>query len=223
MTGAPPGGEAENNESGLLGLPPQAFRRMDEGADTAFYLPPRLVTHIDQGAIAAVTALYTRILAPGAEVLDLMTSWVSHLPEGVKLGRVAGLGMNAVELDANPRLDERRIADLNADPALPWADASFDAVLVCVSVQYLTRPVSVLGEVARVLRPGGVVAITFSNRCFPTKAVMIWQVAGSGSDRARYVGHCLKAAGLGDVAAEALVPEGGPGDPLWAVTARRPG
>jgi hypothetical protein len=129
-------------------LPAHAFRRADESADGAFYAAPRFVTHIDAAAVAAVTALYRECLPPGGAVLDLMSSWVSHLPGDVAYDRVAGLGMNADELAANARLTERQGQDLNVDPRLPYGDAEFDAATCCVSVQYLVRPLEVFRELA---------------------------------------------------------------------------
>ena len=114
--------------------------RIDESPDFNFYSAPRFVTHIDDGAIAAVTQYYRQVLPPGADVLDLCSSWVSHLPEEATFGKVVGLGMNARELEANPRLSEWVQGDLNASPNLPFDDASFDACLNVVSVDYLTRP-----------------------------------------------------------------------------------
>jgi SAM-dependent methyltransferase len=152
-------------------FPDWFFDRADLGPDTAFYGPPRLVTHIDEGAIAAVGGLYAELSVEG-EVLDLMSSWVSHFRAPPR--RLVGLGMNAAELAANPVLAEHVVHDLNVDPALPFPDASFDDVTCCVSVDYLVRPVEVFGEVARVLRPGGRFVVTFSNRCFPTKAIRGW-------------------------------------------------
>jgi len=152
-------------------FPPGFFDRQDDGDDPAFYGAPRFVTHLDEPAIAAVSALYAELGVTG-DVLDLMSSWVSHLPTPPRSLTV--LGLNADELAANPMATSAVVHDLNADPALPFADSSFDAVLNCVSVDYLTRPVQVYAEVARVLRPGGVSVCTFSNRCFPTKAVRGW-------------------------------------------------
>ena len=160
---------------GLPELPPRAFAKADPSPDADFYADPRFVAHIDNGAIAAVTGLYRELFPPGGVVLDLMSSWVSHLPDEVEYAEVIGHGMNAEELAANPRLSRWFVQDLNRDPKLPLGDRSVDAAAICVSVQYLQRPVEALREVARVLRPGGVVAITFSNRCFPTKAVTAWQ------------------------------------------------
>ena len=159
-----------SNES----LPTEWIQRADESADEAFYAQPRFVTHIDEGAIAAVTQLYREFFPPGGTLLDLMSSWVSHLPLEAAYSRVVGLGMNEAELSANPRLDAYVIQNLNADAHLPFADGYFDAAGLCVSIDYLTDPVAVLRETARVLRPGAPMVVTFSNRCFPTKAVAVW-------------------------------------------------
>ena len=155
-------------------FPTEAFRRYDETPDEEFYKTPRLVTHIDERAIAAVTQLYKELFPAGGEILDLMSSWVSHLPEEVRYERVVGLGMNEVELKENPRLDEYVVQNLNRNPKLPFEEAKFDGVGICVSIDYLTDPVVVLREVGRVTKVGAPVVITFSNRCFPTKAVAIW-------------------------------------------------
>ncbi|MGH3087767.1 MAG: class I SAM-dependent methyltransferase, partial [Rubrobacteraceae bacterium] len=155
-------------------LPPEAFRRYDEAPDEEFYGFPRFVTHIDDAAIAAVTQLYREFFPPGGAVLDLMSSWVSHLPPEIEYSRVSGLGMNEEELEKNPRLGDFVVHDLNADPRLPYDAAEFDGCGICVSIDYLTRPVDVLREVGRVLKPKAPLIITFSNRCFPEKAVAVW-------------------------------------------------
>ena len=159
----------------MLQLPHGAFERYDETPDEEFYRTPRLVTHIDEGAIAAVTQLYREFFPEGGEILDLMSSWISHLPPEVAYRRVIGLGMNDVELRRNDRLDAYVVQNLNTDPELPFGAAEFDGAGICVSVDYLTRPVEVLREIGRVLKVGGPLLITFSNRCFPTKAVEIWR------------------------------------------------
>ena len=156
-------------------LPAELFRRADESSDSHFYATPRLVAHIEPETIAAVTDLYRELLPQGGAILDLMSSWISHLPPEMSFARIAATGMNQRELEANPRLSDFQIHDLNADPRLPFDDAEFDATLCCVSVQYLTRPVEVFTDVARVCRAGAPLIITFSNRCFPTKAVAAWQ------------------------------------------------
>lgn len=199
-------------------FPPGFFDRADPTPDAEFYGPPRLVTHIDDAAIAAVTALYAEQgIGAGARVLDLMSSWISHLP--TQPAELVVLGMNAAELDANPMATERVVHDLNADPLLPFDGARFDAVTCCVSVDYLVHPVEVLAEAARVLVPGGVVALTFSNRCFPTKAVRGW-LATDDAGRCATVAAYLRAAGGFDEPAVSLRTPPGRGDPLYAVVAR---
>ena len=203
----------------LPGLPAEAFRKADPTPDPLFYRQPRFVAHIDDAAIAAVTDTYRAVLPPGGTVLDLMSSWISHLPPEVAYAAVVGHGMNAAELAANPRLTRHFVQDLNADPALPLDDASLDAACLCVSVQYLQRPVDVFREVARALRPGAPFVVSFSNRCFPTKAVAIWQALGSGEEQARLVGAYLGSAGFAAVEGRAFRPPAG--DPLWTVIGRR--
>lgn len=159
----------------LPDFPPGAFARQDEGDDLEFYAPARLVTHIDENAVAALTDFYRSMLPPDSIVLDMMSSWVSHLPPDVTIAEVIGHGMNAQELRANTRLTRWFVQDLNREAALPLADGSCDAVLCCASVQYLQKPFEVFAEVRRVLRSGGPFVVSFSNRCFPTKAVAIWR------------------------------------------------
>jgi SAM-dependent methyltransferase len=155
-------------------LPKEAFRRADETPDEEFYLAPRLVTHIDDRAITTVTQLYREFFPSGGEILDLMSSWVSHLPPEIEYQRVIGLGMNEVELQRNERLDSYVVQNLNTNPHLPFGDAEFDGVGICVSIDYLTQPVEVVREVGRVLKVGAPTIITFSNRCFPSKAIAVW-------------------------------------------------
>ena len=130
----------------MSSLPEEAFRRTDEAPDEEFYRTPRLVTHIDDQAIAAVTQLYREFFSAGGEILDLMSSWVSHLPPEIEYRRVIGLGMNEVELRRNDRLHSYVVQNLNTDPRLPFGDAEFDGAGICVSIDYLTRPVEVLRE-----------------------------------------------------------------------------
>jgi SAM-dependent methyltransferase len=200
-------------------LSPDLFRRLDESPDADFYAVPRLVTHIDDATIAALTALYRERIPAGARVLDLMSSWVSHLPADVAYACVAGLGMNAEELARNPRLTERVVRDLNATPALPWADGVFDAVVNAVSIQYLVRPVEVFAEVRRVLRPGGLHIVATSHRMFPTKAIAAWH-ALQPADRLALVCRYVELAGGYD---EPRVLDRSPrdADPLWIVLASR--
>jgi SAM-dependent methyltransferase len=196
-------------------FPPGFFDRADPGDDAAFYGPPRLVQHIDDGAITAIGAFYDEVGVTG-EVLDLMGSWVSHLRTRPR--RLTVLGMNAAELDANPMADVRVVHDLNADPVLPFPDAAFDTAVCTVSIDYLTQPVAVCTEVGRVLRPGGTFALTFSNRCFPTKAIRGW-LAADDRRRAAIVATYLHDAGVfSDPVAQ---DRDAPGDPVIAVHAAR--
>ena len=198
-------------------FPAGFFDRQDEHDDVAFYGTPRFVTHLDDAAIAAVSALYDELGTAG-DVLDLMSSWVSHLPRRPRSLTV--LGMNAAELAANRMADEVVVQDLNASPVLPFADATFDAVLNCVSVDYLVRPVEVYAEVARVLRPGGVSVCTFSNRCFPSKAIQGWLGTDDETHCAIVAEYHRQAGGFDEPVAEQRL-DGRRSDPLWAVWARR--
>ena len=200
-------------------LPPGAFRKEDAGEDALFYAPPRLVTHLDEAATHALTAFYRTLLPPGGVLLDLMSSWVSHLPPELPAAEVIGHGMNMVELSANPRLTRRFVQDLNRTPALPIADASCDAAMCCVGVQYLQRPVEVFADVARTLRSNAPLIVSFSNRCFPTKAVAVWR-ARDARGHADLVRLYLDRAGFTDIQVEALA-DGRSSDPLTAVVARR--
>ena len=153
------------------------LNRLDNSDDASFYAEPKFVTHIDDRAIESLTAFYSdefAAIGDGLDVLDTCSSWISHLPTHTVYGRVAGLGMNAAELEKNPQLTETCVQDLNADPTLPYADASFDVVCNVVSVDYLTSPKEFFAEVHRVLKPSGRALITFSDRCFQTKAVAMW-------------------------------------------------
>jgi hypothetical protein len=200
-------------------FPLEFFERQDEADDAGFYAVPRFVVHIDADTIQALTQAYRDLLPPGGAILDLMSSWVSHLPEEMEFDRVTGLGMNDPELARNPRLTERIVHDLNRAPELPFEDGSFDAVVNAVSIQYLTRPVEVFRSCARVLRPGGLHAVALSHRCFPTKAIRAWHVLPP-RERLEVVRTYFMIAGDYE---EAEIEDRSPADadPLWIVTARR--
>jgi SAM-dependent methyltransferase len=211
---------ADTNGPRAAPFPPGFFDRADPRADAAFYAAPRLVTHIDDRAIAAVGTLYAELGLTG-EVLDLCSSWISHFTAPPR--RLVGLGLNATELAANPALAAHVVQDLNADPVLPFPDAGFDDATCCVSVDYLTDPVAVFREVARVLRPGGRFVVTFSNRCFPTKAIRGWLATGD-EDHARIVAtYFALSGGFGPARSTLRTPPRSPGDPLYAVWAAVPG
>ena len=204
-------------------LPEEAFRRADEAPDEEFYRTPRLVTHLDDRAIAAVTQLYRELFPPGGELLDLMSSWVSHLPTEIEYRRVIGLGMNEVELRRNESLDSYVVQNLNTNPGLPFGDAEFDGAGICVSIDYLIRPVEVLREVGRVLKVDAPTIISFSNRCFPSKAVAVWhQLDDRG--HMRLVERYLEDAGnFADIRSMDRSSRRVFGDPLYAVVGRSTG
>jgi SAM-dependent methyltransferase len=200
------------------GFPEGFFARADESPDPLFYGPTRLVQHLDDAAIAAVGDLYQELALTG-DVLDLCSSWVSHFHEAPQ--RLTALGMNQTELERNPQVSERVVHDLNTDPTLPFADTSFDAATCCVSVDYLTRPIEVFAEVARVLRPGGQFVCTFSNRCFPTKAIRGWLMTDDEGHVAIVEEYFRRSGGWNEPVAQRRTPAGHLGDPLYAVWARR--
>jgi hypothetical protein len=203
-----------------LGLPRGAFAKLDLEDDAVFYEPPRLVCHIDDGAIAALTEFYRTVLPPGSVLLDLMSSWVSHLPPEIDYAEVIGHGMNATELAANPRLSRWFIQDLNRDTRLPLEDRSVDAAMVCVSIQYLQQPVAVLAEIARILRPEAPLIISFSNRCFWTKAVAIWRQLDDDG-HAHLVDAYLRHAGFTEIESHQLAEwVEDVSDPMTAVVGR---
>jgi Methyltransferase domain len=209
-------------DEGALGLPPGAFAKLDAEDDEIFYEPARLVCHIDDGAIAALTGLYRAILPAGGVLLDLMSSWISHLPPEIAFREVIGHGMNAEELAANPRLSRWFVQNLNRDPNLPLASESVDAAMICVSIQYLEHPVEVLRDAARVLRPGAPVVIGFSNRCFWTKAVAIWR-ALDDDGHIKLVEHYLRQAGFANIETYRLAEWiEDVSDPMTAVVGRAP-
>jgi SAM-dependent methyltransferase len=198
----------------------EPFRRTDETPDEEFYRTPRLVMHIDDRAIAAVTQLYRELFPAGGELLDLMSSWISHLPPEVEYQRVIGLGMNEVELRRNERLDSYVVQNLNTDSRLPFGSGEFDGAGICVSIDYLTRPVEVLREVGRVLKAGAPVVITFSNRCFPTKAVEVWHRLDDAGRMGLVEGYLREAGNFRDINSLDRSPGRLFSDPLYAVVGR---
>jgi SAM-dependent methyltransferase len=149
--------------------------KLDPSDDTVFYSLPRFVTHVDEGFIDRLTELYRERLKPNTRILDMMSSWVSHLPEEIEFASVEGHGMNEEELAKNSRLNSYLIQDLNQNPKLPFEDKQFDAVLNCVSIQYLQYPDAIFYEIHRILKPGGIAIISFSNRMFYQKAIAAWR------------------------------------------------
>ena len=204
----------------MLELLPEHFRRVDETDDAVFYSQPRIVKHIDEPACTALTEYFRKMLPPNGEILDLMSSCISHLPENIDYKNVVGLGMNQIELEANSRLSSYLIHNLSVNPKLPFVNNSFDACTLTVSVQYVVHPISVFQEIGRVLRPNRPCIVSFSNRCFPTKAVSIWhQLSDMG--HAQLVAHYFDSSGVFSTPETAdISPNRGKTDPLIVVCAK---
>jgi SAM-dependent methyltransferase len=202
-------------------LAPAAYARDDESPDERFYTVPRRVVHIDAEAIAALGRLYAEVLPAGGRLLDLMSSWRSHLPTGLHTREVVGLGLNAEEMADNPDLTRALVHDLNGDPRLSLGNEEFDGAMCAVSIQYVIHPVLIFREVRRVLRPGAPFVVSFSNRCFPTKAVAVWLRTTDQQHLALVRTYFDAAGGWVDVNEEDRSP-GGDDDPLFAVWARTP-
>ena len=173
-------------------LRPENRTKLDPSSDDDFYSVPRFVTHVDEGFIDRLTELYREKLQPHSRILDLMSSWVSHLPEEMEFAHVEGHGMNYDELKKNPRLDSYFVQNLNHSPQLPLKNEDFAAVLITVSVQYLQYPEAVFSEIYRVLKPGGIVIVSFSNRMFYQKAIAAWR-DGTEAIRLELVKQYVKA------------------------------
>jgi SAM-dependent methyltransferase len=212
-----------------MSLRPEQRLKLDNGDDLAFYSMPRIVTHVDDGFIQTLTQLYRDRLRPNTRILDLMSSWVSHLPPEIAFAHVEGHGMNREELAKNPQLDHFFIQDLNQNPKLPLPDQSFDAVLNTVSVQYLQYPEAVFSEIYRVLKPNGLAIVSFSNRMFFEKAIQAWRDS-SESQRIKLVEHYFASVpGFSKPEVICQKPEGRSpflfwnqsSDPFYAVIAQR--
>ncbi|BAU40472.1 class I SAM-dependent methyltransferase [Leptolyngbya sp. O-77] len=211
-------------------LEPAQRRKLDETDDALFYDYPRFVTHVDDGFIQQLTDLYRERLKPDTRIFDMMSSWVSHLPEEMTFAHVEGHGMNSEELAKNPRLNHYFVQNLNQNQLLPLPDQSFDAVLNTVSVQYLQRPEAVFAEIYRILKPGGLAIVSFSNRMFFQKAIQAW-VEASEPQRVELVkGYFEQIPGFGQIETIARQPSVPPflqmlgmggGDPFYAVIAER--
>jgi SAM-dependent methyltransferase len=204
-------------------------RKWDPSDDALFYAEPRFVHHLDAAFRQRLTQLYRERIPPGAVVLDLMSSWVSHLPEDVSYATVIGHGLNAQELSANPRLDRSWLQNLNSDQTIPLESDSIDATLLVAGWQYLQEPEPIAAELLRITRPGGQLIVAFSNRMFFTKAPQVW-TDGSDRDHLSYVAEVLIAQGWPKptLLAEATRASGlagwigAKGDPFFAVLACKP-
>ncbi len=200
-------------------LKPEFFRRLDDSDDELFYLTPRFVVHIDDAAIRTVGEIYLSRLPRSGAILDLMSSWRSHLPSELKPARLVGLGLNRSEMADNPALTEIVTHNLNRTSQLPFDDASFDGAVLTVSVQYLIHPLEVFAAVGRVLKSGAPFIVTFSNRMFPTKAVAIWANASEQQRVDLVIYYFTQSAAFEKI--EIIDRSSGATDPLWAVLGYR--
>ncbi len=203
----------------LPDFPDEYFQKQDNRDDSQFYSFPRKVVHIDDYAIARVRDLFHELLPPGGVYLDLMSSWRSHLPNSLFPARVVGLGMNAEEMADNPQLDTYTVQNLNQQPKLPFEDQTYDGAFCTVSAQYLQQPIAVFREVCRVLRPNAPFIVTFSNRCFPSKAVRAWLSRTDAQHIALVTTYFEKAGQWADINSRQYISSGS--DPLFAVWAKR--
>jgi SAM-dependent methyltransferase len=203
---------------------PEHFQRVDESPDAQFYSLPRKVVHIDDAAIDAIKDFFLEVIPPAAVVLDLLSSWRSHWPAELTKQRLVGLGLNAEEMADNPHLDAYVVHDVNANPRLPFDGSMFDVVLLTVSIQYLTQPIAVFQEVNRVLKPGGLFAVIFSNRMFPTKAVAVWRAMGDDQHIKLVNSYFHYAGNFVELEAQDRTPQADEyTDPVYVVMARKAG
>ncbi|MCT7979575.1 class I SAM-dependent methyltransferase [Laspinema olomoucense] len=211
-------------------LQPTQRTKLDESDDRLFYSYPRFVTHVDDGFIDQLTHLYRDRLKPNSRIFDMMSSWVSHLPPEMTWAHVEGHGLNEEELGRNPRLNHYFVQDLNDNPHLPLEDQSFDAVLNAVSVQYIQHPEVVFSEIHRILKPGGIAIISFSNRMFYQKAIQAWREGDEGSRVALVKSYFKAVEGFSNpeaIARKSDLPSilqfmgMGGGDPFYAIIAHR--
>lgn len=211
----------------------QEMTPQDPGGDGLFYLLPRFVQHAGDGARAALEEYYEAALLhaaegagpEGAAVLDLCSSFTSHYtPPTPAFSRFVVVGLNGIELFANRAATERRVYNLNENPSLPFlADASFRAVTCSLSVDYLTSPREIFGEVYRVLEPGGIACFAFTNRCFPEKVVSKWLAPFDDLAHIRLVASYFHYTGpWADLAVADVTPPGWGADPMFVVQARKP-
>jgi SAM-dependent methyltransferase len=199
----------------------EMFERLDDSEDERFYEAARKVVHIDESAIAAVGDFIGTAFAPNGVLLDLMSSWRSHLPEGFQKQRLVGLGMNAEEMADNPDLDDYVVHNLNVDPVLPFEDDFFNGAIITVSIQYMIKPLEVFAEVCRILKPGAPFAVFFSNRMFPTKAIRVWQVIRDVGKREMVEKYFQVTEGFEEPLFYDVSPNPGASDPMYVVCARK--
>ncbi|MBW2663158.1 MAG: acyl carrier protein [Deltaproteobacteria bacterium] len=197
------------------------YSRFDKNDDEIFYHLPRFDSFIDTPAQKALTDFYFRTLPVEGKILDLMAGRHSYLPQKFSFDEVVGLGLNEIEMKENTQLDKYVVHNLNKESTLPFGNSYFDACILSLSIQYLTHPVKVMKDIARVLKPNSPVAVVFSDRMFPTKAISIWR-SGNVAGRTRYIKSCVYHSGLFHrINFEDLSPAYGASDSIYVVSACR--
>lgn len=199
-------------------VPITAFTAVEHSPDPAFSAEITF-ERIDTAALAAVTNLYREVLPAGGAILDVMAGWVPHLPPESPFRRVVGIGIDKRALLENPFLDEWRLQDLNRSPILPFGAGEFDGATICGAIQCLRRPGEVIREIARVLRPGAPLIVTFSNRCQATKAIACWCLLDETGHLCQIAQRFAEAGNWADIRCLDRTPPGG-GQPLYAVIGR---
>ena len=210
---------------------PEDFSREDETSDAEYCQHPEHIENLDTLALSTIEDLFVRLIPKGAEILDLMAGVDSHIPSEIQPARITGVGLDSKGLDENAKLSEKIIHDLNGGKPLPFNDDEFDVALITLSIEYITKPLELFEEVARILKSSGLFIITFSNRMFPPKAVNIWKNTGeqervalvkkliSLSDRYTVIGD-FESSGKPRPKDDRYYMLGIPSDPIYAVWAR---
>src|SRR6266404_2391387 len=203
----------------VLSSPRSAVPALQSLPDAFAPPPPEpAIADVDAAALAAITEIYREVMPKGGAILDVMSSWVSHLPPEIDYRRVAGIGVDAGVLAENPFLDEWRVQDLNRNPTLPYGNCEFDGAAICGAIQHLTRPAEVIRDIGRVLRPGAPLVVTFSQRCLASKAIACWCLLDDAAQLCLVARHFVEAGNWTDIRCVDRTPPGG-GEPLYAVIA----
>ena len=168
--------------------------KIDDSDDQIFYQNPRYVNHLSFSFRNRLTNLYSKYLYSNNVILDLMSSWVSHLPTNTKYKKIIGHGMNESELRANKRLDSFWVQNLNKIQILPIEDSSVDTGLIVAGWQYLQYPEKISLELSRIIKKDSLLIISFSNRAFWTKSPNIW-TNSSEEGRIEYVKKVISSNG----------------------------
>ena len=168
--------------------------KIDTSDDQIFYQQPRYVHHLSEPFRSRLTSLYSEYLLKHHVILDLMSSWVSHLPTNIRYKKVIGHGLNEAELITNKRLDRFWIQNLNKTQNMPIEDSCIDVGLIVAGWQYLQYPEKVSLELSRIIKPDSFLIISFTNRAFWTKSPNIWTYS-SEENRMEYVNSVLTSSG----------------------------